>query len=135
VLYKLIREGIIVGTQSFGKGSVQTIIPLPDGAGLRMTTARYYTPDDRSIQALGITPDVVVPFVPCVPPEKEDAQRKFIKEVDLENHLPGSDESLTQTEDKTNAKLEQRLLEDNQLRSAYNILKSLNLFSEYNTAE
>ena len=129
------KRGIIVGTQSFGKGSVQTIIPLPDGAGLRMTTARYYTPDDRSIQALGITPDVVVPFVPCVPPEKEDAQRKFIKEVDLENHLPGSDESLTQTEDKTNAKLEQRLLEDNQLRSAYNILKSLNLFSEYNTAE
>ena len=129
------KRGIIVGTQSFGKGSVQTIIPLPDGAGLRMTTARYYTPDDRSIQALGITPDVVVPFVPCIPPEKEDAQRKFIKEVDLENHLPGSDESLTQTEDKTNAKLEQRLLEDNQLRSAYNILKSLNLFSEYNTAE
>jgi carboxyl-terminal processing protease len=129
------KRGIIVGTQSFGKGSVQTIIPLPDGAGLRMTTARYYTPDDRSIQALGITPDVVVPFVPCVPPEKADVHRKFIKEIDLENHLPGSDESLTQTEDETNAKLEQRLLEDNQLRSAYNILKSLNLFSEYNTAE
>jgi carboxyl-terminal processing protease len=129
------KRGIIVGTQSFGKGSVQTIIPLPDGAGLRMTTARYYTPDDRSIQALGITPDVVVPFVPCVPPEKADVHRKFIKEIDLENHLPGSDESHTQTEDETNAKLEQRLLEDNQLRSAYNILKSLNLFSEYNTAE
>ena len=129
------KRGIIVGTQSFGKGSVQTIIPLPDGAGLRMTTARYYTPDDRSIQALGITPDVVVPFVPCVPPEKADVHRKFIKEIDLENHLPGSDESHTQTEDETNAKLEQRLLEDNQLRSAYNILKSLNLFSEYNTTE
>ena len=129
------KRGIIVGTQSFGKGSVQTIIPLPDGAGLRMTTARYYTPDDRSIQALGITPDVVVPFVPCIPPEKEDLQRKFIKEIDLENHLPGSDESLTQTEDYTNTKLEKRLLEDNQLRSAYNILKSLNLFSEYKTGE
>ncbi len=129
------KRGIIVGTQSFGKGSVQTIIPLPDGAGLRMTTARYYTPDDRSIQALGITPDVVVPFVPCVPPEKADVHRKFIKEIDLENHLPGSDESHTQTEDETNAKLEQRLLEDNQLRSAYNILKSLNLFSEYKTGE
>ena len=125
------KRGIIVGTQTFGKGSVQTIIPLPDGAGLRMTTARYYTPDDRSIQALGITPDVVVPFVPCVPPETENVQRKFIKEIDLENHLRGADQSLEQTEDNTNAKLEQRLLEDNQLRSAYNILKSLNLFSGY----
>jgi len=129
------KRGIIVGTQTFGKGSVQTIIPLPDGAGLRMTTARYYTPDDRSIQALGITPDVVVPFVPCIPPEKEKVQRKFIKEIDLENHLIGTDESLDEKENTTGTELEKRLLDDNQLRSAYNILKSLNLFSEYRATE
>ena len=61
------KRGIIVGTRTFGKGSVQTIIPLPDGAGLRMTTAKYYTPDNRSIQALGITPDVEIPFIACGP--------------------------------------------------------------------
>ena len=129
------KRGIIVGTQTFGKGSVQTIIPLPDGAGLRMTTARYYTPDDRSIQALGITPDVVVPFVPCISPEKNNAQRKFIKEIDLENHLSGTEESLKGKKNNAETDLEKRLLQDNQLRSAFNILKSLNLFSEYKVAK
>lgn len=70
------KRGIIVGTQTFGKGSVQTVIPLPDGAGLRMTTATYYTPDDRSIQAQGITPDVEVPFVACAAPEPPKTEKK-----------------------------------------------------------
>lgn len=125
------KRGIIVGTQTFGKGSVQTIIPLPDGAGLRMTTATYYTPDDRSIQALGITPDVEVPFVPSITPEEAGKEKKILKEADLTNHLP-----VTIQEDETNAdkavdELEKRLQQDNQLRSAYNIIKSLSLFSEY----
>ena len=128
------KRGIIVGTQTFGKGSVQTIIPLPDGAGLRMTTARYYTPNNQSIQARGIIPDVVVPFVPCIPPEKEKNSR-FIKEIDLQNHLKEAKESPEGEESEINTKLEERLLEDNQLRSAYNILKSLNLFSEYKGTE
>lgn len=123
------KRGIIVGTQSFGKGSVQTIIPLPDGAGLRMTTAKYYTPDDRSIQALGITPDVEVPFIPCLPSEKPKSKKQLIKEADLSNHLPASGEG--NTEKSETKELENRLQLDNQLRSAYNILKSLNLFSEY----
>jgi carboxyl-terminal processing protease len=125
------KRGIIVGTRSFGKGSVQTIIPLPDGAGLRMTTAKYYTPDDRSIQALGIVPDVEVPYVPCAPPEKTTTERKQIKEADLDNHLPGS-ENEDESENIAAKKLEERLQIDNQLRSAYNIVKSLNLFSRYN---
>jgi carboxyl-terminal processing protease len=127
------KRGIIVGTQTFGKGSVQTIIPLPDGAGLRMTTAKYYTPDDRSIQALGITPDVEVPFIPCVQPEKSKSKRVQIKEADLANHLPGSQtkEAETDTHGIDVEELENRLQLDNQLRSAYNILKSLNLFSEF----
>lgn len=129
------KRGIIVGTQTFGKGSVQTIIPLPDGAGLRMTTARYYTPDGRSIQARGIIPDVVVPFVPCIPPAKEEKNNRFIKEIDLQNHLKESKESPEGEESEMRTKLEERLLDDNQLRSAYNILKSLNLFSEYKGAE
>lgn len=126
------RRGIIVGTRTFGKGSVQTIIPLPDGAGLRMTTARYYTPDNRSIQALGILPDVEIPFIACLPPEESQANDKFLKEVDLAQHLPGLKIEKESEEAKEAEKLEERLQTDNQLRSAYNILKSLNLFYEFN---
>ena len=125
------KRGIIVGTQTFGKGSVQTIIPLPDGAGLRMTTAKYYTPDDRSIQALGITPDVEIPFIACAPIEDLSSKTKLLKEADLENHLPG----LPEKEKAADTILEKQLQADNQLRTAYNILKSLNLFSEFNHAE
>ncbi len=123
------KRGIIVGTQTFGKGSVQTIIPLPDGAGLRMTTAKYYTPDGRSIQAEGITPDVEIPFIACVPKEELSSKTKLLKEADLENHLPGLSTAKENAED---AILEKQLQEDNQLNTAYNILKSLNLFYEFN---
>jgi len=125
------KRGIIVGMRTFGKGSVQTIIPLPDGAGLRMTTAKYYTPDNRSIQALGITPDVEIPFITCLPPEQTQADRKILKEADLVNHLPGSDTKRTSEEVKEAAKLEERLQTDNQLRTAYNIVKSLDLFAAF----
>lgn len=125
------KRGIIVGTQTFGKGSVQTIIPLPDGAGLRMTTAVYYTPDDRSIQAMGITPDVEVPFVPSISPDKPKAKKDSLKEADLSNHLPKKILEEETAPDKLVDGLDQRLQQDNQLRSAYNIIKSLYLFSEY----
>jgi carboxyl-terminal processing protease len=124
------KRAIIVGTRTFGKGSVQTIIPLPDGAGLRMTTARYYTPDDRSIQALGITPDVEIPFITCLPPEDAEPQRRQVKEVDLARHLPGMKPDKDNGQDREADKLEERLQTDNQLRTAYNILKSLDLFYE-----
>jgi len=70
----------VVGTQTFGKGSVQTIIPLSDGSGLRLTTAKYFTPDKRSIHGTGIAPDIVVePPKPATtttkapsPPERRD---------------------------------------------------------------
>lgn len=125
------KRGIIVGTRTFGKGSVQTIIPLPDGAGLRMTTAKYYTPDDRSIQALGITPDVEIPFIVCLQPEESATKRNRLKEADLANHLPGLQSEEENIRIRDAEKLEDRLRTDNQLRSAYNILKSLNLFSEF----
>lgn len=129
------KRGIIVGTQTFGKGSVQTIIPLPDGAGLRMTTATYYTPDDRSIQALGITPDVEVPFVAFAQTEKPKTEKQLIKEADLANHLPGMIKEKGKKADSEASKLEERLQQDNQLRTAYNIVKSLNLFTEHKKDE
>ena len=124
------KRGIIVGSQTFGKGSVQTIIPLPDGAGLRMTTAKYYTPDDKSIQALGITPDVEVPFIACITPTAKDKRKDRIKEADLANHLPSLNVD-TDKSDKEKKELKLMLDGDNQLRTAYNILKSINLFSAF----
>ncbi|MBU0664567.1 MAG: S41 family peptidase [Proteobacteria bacterium] len=147
------KRGIIVGVKTFGKGSVQTILPLPEGAGLRMTTARYYTPNGRSIQATGITPDVVVPFVSSDDTGKKSKAPVALKEADLKNHIPNPNQaqepdqtSAPQTEqelppillnepdntEKPASDSEIRLGNDNQLRSALNILKSLKIYSTAN---
>ena len=136
------KRAIIVGTQTFGKGSVQTIIPLPDGAGLRLTTARYYTPSGRSIQEKGITPDVEITFTPYDPKDDEKkTDPDSTREVDLKHHFKYNDttkkKAVTSTEKlspeaiKLNNEIKERLLKDNQLRSALNILKSLDLYSEF----
>jgi carboxyl-terminal processing protease len=86
------QRAIIVGTRSFGKGSVQTIIPLGGNGALRLTTARYYTPSGRSIQAKGIDPDVVVEQE--LPPELQArASRSQIGEASLRGHLRQKDEA------------------------------------------
>jgi carboxyl-terminal processing protease len=77
------HRAVIVGVQTFGKGSVQSIIELPGGAGLKLTTARYYTPSGRSIQAQGITPDVVVEATRVIAPPAGT----IVKEKDLEHAL------------------------------------------------
>ena len=76
-----------MGTTSFGKGSVQTVETLRDGSGLKLTIARYYTPNDRSIQAKGITPDIYLKFRRLDPEEMERKEEGLLKEKDLENHL------------------------------------------------
>ncbi len=86
------KKAVILGAQTFGKGSVQTIIPMDNGAGLRLTTARYYTPSGRSIQATGITPDIIVPSAIVsqeeVGKEAEPAKKpKFLREKDLKHHI------------------------------------------------
>ena len=78
------KRAIIVGTKSFGKGSVQTIFPLSDGSAVRLTTAKYYTPKGRSIQAEGITPDIVVDNNVTRGKERTTAP---VKEKDLERHI------------------------------------------------
>jgi carboxyl-terminal processing protease len=80
------KRALILGTKTFGKGSVQTIIPLSDGSGLRLTTARYYTPSGKSIQVSGITPDIEIDFVPIEEKEPDEGSR-FWREVDLEGHM------------------------------------------------
>src|SRR6266571_2494690 len=85
-------RAIVVGTQTFGKGSVQTIIPLSDGSGLRLTTAKYFTPNGRSIHGKGITPDIVVEL-PKLPPGQErplpppDPMEDFKKDAQLQRGL------------------------------------------------
>lgn len=119
-------RGIILGTQTFGKGSVQTIIPLKDGSGLRLTTARYYTPNGRSIQAKGIVPDIVVK-PSGLEEEKEVLAPKFPAEKDLERHL--TDVSKEKEKSKKEEVKEKKPV-DNQLERALELLKSWEIFNK-----
>jgi carboxyl-terminal processing protease len=85
-------RAVILGTQTFGKGSVQTIIPLEDGSAVRLTMARYFTPNGRSIQAQGIVPDIAVSD--AMPEGKREAPPRFMRERDLEHHLQGEGEKV-----------------------------------------
>jgi carboxyl-terminal processing protease len=112
------HRAVILGTDSFGKGSVQTVIPLGKDRGIKLTTARYFTPNKRSIQAEGITPDIVV-----APAEIRLLKtRDNIKEANLAGHL--SNAKGTQEKDSKN-----KTMDDNQLYEALNLLKGLNLLS------
>jgi carboxyl-terminal processing protease len=111
------RRGVIMGTDSFGKGSVQQIMPLGNGEGLKLTTALYYTPNGRSIQAQGIEPDVEV-----VRGRLEIAEsRREIREADLDGHLSG------QQAPRARQEMAERLRDDYQLSEALNLLKALNV--------
>lgn len=130
------QRGVIVGSKTFGKGSVQTIIPLPDGAGLRMTTARYYTPKGRSIQATGIIPDVEVAYAEYVPEENNARPGSTIyREEDLNNHITNKDAAEGAAAAELEEEIQKMLLSDNQLKSAFNILKSLALYVSYKESE
>ncbi|MFY0991668.1 S41 family peptidase [Halomonas sp. C05BenzN] len=114
------RRGVVMGTESFGKGSVQQIMPLGNGEGLKLTTALYFTPGGRSIQAQGIEPDVEVVRGRV---EVTESGRQ-VREADLEGHLRSRDEPRTRSE------LAERLREDYQLGEALNLLKALNVLSQ-----
>ncbi len=132
------HRAIVVGTKSFGKGSVQTVIPLKGDAAMRLTTARYYTPSGRSIQNLGISPDIVVeqPEPPVVDPNapvetpEESAARKARTEADLRGSL--SNDSMSEDEIKLlmeeqakAAEAAKRRLDDYQMAYAIDIIKGL----------
>jgi carboxyl-terminal processing protease len=114
-------RAVIVGTQTFGKGSVQSVYEFEDGSGLKLTVARYFTPSGRSIQEKGITPDVVVEQLD---PEKLDAARLEDggqREADLDGHL--KNESKPGEASRTNAAVD-ALRKDYQLRTAFQTLQS-----------
>lgn len=122
-------RGLIVGTQTFGKGSVQTIIPLKDGSGLRLTTARYFTPNGRSIQAKGIVPDIIVK--PSRPEEeKEVLTPKLPAERDLERHLMDVGKGVPKEQEKSKKEeVKEKKPADNQLERALELLKSWEIFN------
>jgi len=131
------RRAIVVGTKSFGKGSVQTLIPLKGDGAMRLTTARYYTPSGRSIQALGVMPDIVVnqPIVEPLTKEEEDARaaeeaRNGRSEADLRgaitNDSMSEDERKQLEADRARTEEAAKLRDDDyQLAYAVDILRGL----------
>jgi len=120
-------RAVIMGTQSFGKGSVQTIIPLSDDSGLRLTTAYYYTPSGRSIQALGITPDIVVPEMEV----KEIQPSHAFSEKDLKNHFETTDSTPARKKGASAQRfpLSADDMKDYQLMRALDLLRGWQVFS------
>ncbi|MGO4907354.1 S41 family peptidase [Pseudorhodobacter sp. W20_MBD10_FR17] len=127
------RRAIVVGTKSFGKGSVQTIIPLRGEGAMRLTTARYYTPSGRSIQALGVAPDIIVNQPPRQPVVEEQEPASAVKARTeaslrgaLDNDSMTEDERKQLEEDRARAEEAAKLREDDyQLAYAIDILKGL----------
>jgi carboxyl-terminal processing protease len=141
------KRALILGTTSFGKGSVQTVETLRDGAGLKLTIARYYTPNDRSIQAKGIKPDIFLKLRRLDPDEISKKDEGLLKEKDLENHLeaePGKEkEQDSNGEDKEKSEQKDRMKEaelrigpltveslkfDNQVMRALEMLRGYEIF-------
>jgi len=131
------KRAILMGEKSFGKGSVQRIIPLPDGTAFKLTTSLYFTPSGRSIQATGIDPDIEVPWVSF----KETDEKKNvlrISERDLKGHLDNGNGKKDVKikvkkelkKDDVSDKLKERLAKDIQLQRALDVLKAMHVVQE-----
>ncbi|MBA3031775.1 MAG: S41 family peptidase [Gammaproteobacteria bacterium] len=136
------KRAIVMGTQTFGKGSVQTVLPLPSKTAIKLTTARYYTPNGHSIQAKGITPDIIVEET------ANGGSRERVREADLDRHLINDKEgekaaapkkeksdktakpSEKGKEDSHSAPFEPASANDYQLTQAVNLLKALNVIKK-----
>lgn len=116
-------RAVIVGTRSFGKGSVQTVLPVSDTAAVKLTTARYFTPNGRSIQAQGIAPDIVVEQSEVTPSEQ-----RYYKESDLPGHLENPDgEKVTQEMGKDES--DDLIRRDFQLYEAHTLLRGVTILA------
>ena len=119
------KRAVILGTNSFGKGSVQTVIQLSETRGMKLTTARYFTPKGRSIQAQGITPDIIVERAK-ITKLKPKGQ---IFEADLHGHLENTNDGSSKENDEELNADEELVTKDNQLYEALTLLKGLNILS------
>jgi len=123
------KRAVVVGVKTFGKGSVQTVMPLRNGAALRLTTAIYYTPSGHSIQAKGIEPDIVVERELPKKQEGELKRLKVIREEDLKNHMDGEENEESKESDRQDT-IKEELQRDNQLARALDVLKSWEILSQ-----
>lgn len=122
------KRALVLGTKTFGKGSVQTILPLNDRSALRLTTARYFTPKGRSIQAKGIEPDIVLENVPRQKAQAR-APRTVLREENLPGHLKGETGSEQEKQADTSSK-EKNIDNDAQLKRALELLKGWEVFKQ-----
>ena len=137
------KRGIILGTKSFGKGSVQTVIPMRDGSALRLTTAKYYTPSGRTIHELGVIPDVVIEEEEVVAKKKDDDTNKKDKDIfekiqEQEKKPENGKDPAAVTEttppvpapanDEDLNSITELLKKDNQLRAAVNLMKGISIY-------
>jgi carboxyl-terminal processing protease len=131
------KRAIVVGEKSFGKGSVQSVLPLPDGSGLRLTTSKYFTPSGESIHGKGIEPDIVVKYID---PKKEDDKEKDDKEKNIEKIFENvKTEAPEKIEgepvlDKKVQEVKDKLLNDNQVQAAINVIKGVRVYKSFNGA-
>lgn len=125
------KRAVIVGTRSFGKGSVQTVLPVSETAAVKLTTARYFTPSGRSIQAQGIVPDIVIEQSEVTPSEQ-----RYYKESDLPGHLENPEQTAETTDDKTTAANAEKSPRENdlirrdfQLYEAHTLLRGVSILA------
>jgi carboxyl-terminal processing protease len=135
------KRAVVLGTKTFGKGSVQTILPLDDSSALRLTTARYFTPKGRSIQAMGIVPDIAVESTPAQEAKAEEKRRQSIREENLPGHLQNQQQTPSVPPEQGEKEKEKQIPSsaptgddsidnDAQLKRALDLLKSWDVFKQ-----
>ena len=134
-------RAVVLGTKTFGKGSVQTILPLDDNSALRLTTARYFTPKGRSIQATGIVPDIIVESVVPQEGKPEEKKRSGLREENLPGHLQNPQQKESSAQEQIDREKEKQIPtsgptgdetidNDQQLKRALDLLKSWDIFKK-----
>jgi carboxyl-terminal processing protease len=133
------KRAVVLGTKTFGKGSVQTILPLDDNSALRLTTARYFTPRGRSIQATGIVPGIIVEASPAPDGKVDERRRPSLREENLPGHLqnPQQNPAIPQEQLEKERQIpssaptgDETIDNDAQLKRALDLLKSWDVFKQ-----
>jgi len=135
------QRAVVLGTKTFGKGSVQTILPLDDNSALRLTTARYFTPKGRSIQATGIVPDIVIENVVLQDGKPDERKRPSLREENLPGHLNNPQQNSAKEQEQIDREREKQIPtsgptgdetidNDQQLKRALDLLKSWDVFKQ-----
>jgi carboxyl-terminal processing protease len=135
------KRAVVLGTKSFGKGSVQTILPMDDNSALRLTTARYYTPNGRSIQATGIVPDIIIENIVLQDGKPDEKKRPSLREENLPGHLNNPQQNSAKEQEQIDREREKQIPtsgptgdetidNDQQLKRSLDLLKSWDVFKQ-----